>query len=82
MKKTILKLGVLSFFLFGAFFINVSEVEADCNLTTTKGTDGRGFLKVGEFACLERDEDTTCFIPDDDEETDPDDPVIDTKKFK
>lgn len=78
MKTTIVKVGILFMIFFGAFFVNVSEVEADCTLTTAEGTDGRCFLKDGEYACLERDEDTHCFVPDDDEETDPDDPVIGT----
>ena len=72
MKKTILKLGILSLSLIGAFFVNVSEVEADCTLTTAAGTDGRCFTKDGEYVCLERDEDTHCFVSD----ADPSKPVV------
>lgn len=74
MKKTILKLGILGLSLIGAFFVNVSEVEADCTLTMTPNTDGRCFIKDGEYVCLERAEDTHCFVSD----SDPDDPVIGT----
>lgn len=62
MNKIILKIGVLCLGIFGTFFINVSEVSADCTMTSRKGTDGRCFSSDGEFICLERSEDQHCFV--------------------
>ncbi|TDQ14787.1 hypothetical protein DFQ04_3381 [Algoriphagus boseongensis] len=41
---------------------SVNFVKADCTLTSSQGTDGRCFLRDGEYVCLERSEDTTCFV--------------------
>lgn len=40
-----------------------SNVNADCTLTTNPETDGRCFFVNGEYECLERTEDTNCFVP-------------------
>jgi hypothetical protein len=71
MRKTILKFGILSVITFGTYFINVSEVKADCTMTSTLGTDGRCFSSDGEYVCLERSEDRHCFVPDTGGETPP-----------
>lgn len=41
---------------------SVNFVKADCTLTTAPGTDGRCFTRDGEYVCLERSEDTQCFV--------------------
>jgi hypothetical protein len=50
------------------------DLNADCTMTTQQGTNGRCFLVhkggTSQFKCLPRDEDTHCFI-DEDETIDP-----------
>jgi hypothetical protein len=64
MNKAILKIGVLGFSIVGCFFVNISNINADCTLTSTNGTDGRCFSQDGEYICLERAEDQHCFVSD------------------
>ncbi|MDF2156934.1 hypothetical protein [Algoriphagus sp. CAU 1675] len=49
MKKTILKLGILGFSIIGAFFMNVSEIEAQ---VIGGEDDGCPMIMMGmEFPC-------------------------------
>lgn len=58
--KNLVKTGLLSAFLFAPVFLNAQA--STCTLTTAEGTDWRCFKVNGEFTCLERDEDTSCFV--------------------
>jgi hypothetical protein len=49
------------FSLFGVMALNAPATEANCNMTSAAGTDGRCFNVDGEFDCLERTEDEHCF---------------------
>jgi hypothetical protein len=51
----------------------INFAKADCTLTSKPGTDGRCFQVNGEYQCLQREEDTSCFTV---AETDPTDPGV------